>query len=80
VRPKCSEVAAGAHEFRHQRPKLDVGEHLPAQPESRIEQVAMMESILISRATGGSPDGHAYEYLRREVLADVELRALVPES
>ena len=48
-------------------------------PESRIEQVAMMEGILISRATGGSPDGHAYEYLRLEVLADVELRGLVPE-
>ncbi len=39
----------------------------------------MMEGILISRATGGSPDGHAYEYLRLELLADVELRALLPE-
>jgi hypothetical protein len=48
-------------------------------PETRIEQVAMMEGILISRATGGSPDGHAYEYLRRETLADAELRPLLPD-
>ncbi|KQT83702.1 abortive phage resistance protein [Methylobacterium sp. Leaf465] len=48
-------------------------------PETRIEQVAMMEGILTSRATGGSPDGHAYEYLRREVLADGELKPMLPE-
>lgn len=37
-------------------------------PSSTIEQVAMMEGILIAAATGGSPDNHIYEYLRREFI------------
>lgn len=47
-------------------------------PESRIEQVAMMEGILIASATGGSSDGHIYEHLRREFLHDDVIKALLP--
>lgn len=47
-------------------------------PESRIEQVAMMESILIAQATGGSSDAAAYAYLRWEFLADEEIKAQLP--
>ncbi|MDP4021085.1 abortive infection family protein [Methylobacterium sp. NEAU 140] len=47
-------------------------------PETRIEQIAMMEGILIERATGPSGDGHAYEILRRELLQDDEVKALLP--
>ncbi|GEL44420.1 MULTISPECIES: abortive infection family protein [Methylobacteriaceae] len=48
-------------------------------PESRLEQVAMMEGILIEHATGRSSDGHIYEHLRREFIADAEVRALLPD-
>lgn len=47
-------------------------------PKDRIEQVSMMESILISRATGGTPDGYAYEVLRRLLMDDAEIKALLP--
>lgn len=47
-------------------------------PESTLEQVGMMEAILIDAATGGSSDNHVYEYLRRQFMADDELRDLLP--
>ncbi|CAO4184580.1 hypothetical protein [Methylorubrum extorquens] len=48
-------------------------------PETLIERVAMMEGILIEHATGRSSDGHVYEHLRREFIADAEVRALLPD-
>jgi hypothetical protein len=47
-------------------------------PSSLVEQVAMMEGILIASATGGSPDNHIYEYLRREFIGDPVIRDLLP--
>ena len=47
-------------------------------PETLIERVAIMEGILVAAATGGSPDGHVYEILRRELLHDDEAKALLP--
>lgn len=47
-------------------------------PTSKVEQVAMMEGILLARATGGSPDNHVYEHLRREFMADTYIRDLLP--
>jgi len=47
-------------------------------PEALIERVAMMEGILIEHATGRSSDGRVYEHLRREFIADAEVRALLP--
>lgn len=47
-------------------------------PSSAVEQVAMMEGILIAAATGGSPDNHIYEHLRREFMADPGIRDLLP--
>ena len=47
-------------------------------PTDRLEQVAMVENILVERATSPSGDGHVYEYLRREFLADDEVMALLP--
>lgn len=48
-------------------------------PNTTIEQVAMMEGILIAAATGGSPDNHIYEHLRREFMADPMIRDLLPQ-
>lgn len=48
-------------------------------PSSTIEQIAMMEGILIAAATGGSPDNHIYEHLRREFMADPVIRDLLPQ-
>ncbi|MEG8223098.1 abortive infection family protein [Sphingomonas sp. HH69] len=48
-------------------------------PTSTIEQIAMMEGILIAAATGGSPDNHIYEHLRRECMADPTIRDLLPQ-
>lgn len=48
-------------------------------PSTIIEQVSMLERILISAATGGSPDNHIYEHLRREFMADPIVRDLLPE-
>lgn len=48
-------------------------------PSSTLEQVAMMEGILIASATGGSPDNHIYEHLRREFMADPIIRDLLPQ-
>lgn len=47
-------------------------------PETRIEQVTMMEGILIAAATGGSQDGAVYEALRRELLSDEQIKPLLP--
>lgn len=47
-------------------------------PDSIIERVTMMEGILTDAATGGSPDNHVYEYLRREFMADETLKPLLP--
>lgn len=48
-------------------------------PDSRFERAAMMEGILLAHATGGSADGHLYEHLRREFVADPVLKALLPQ-
>ncbi|WP_271168260.1 abortive infection family protein [Hansschlegelia plantiphila] len=48
-------------------------------PDSIIEQVTMMEGILTASATGGSPDNHVYEHLRREFMADPVIRDLLPK-
>lgn len=48
-------------------------------PSTTVEQVAMMEGILIAAATGGSPDNHIYEHLRREFMADPVIRDLLPQ-
>lgn len=48
-------------------------------PSSTLEQVAMMEGILIASATGGSPDNHIYEHLRREFMADPIIRDVLPQ-
>ncbi|WDR07468.1 abortive infection family protein [Devosia rhodophyticola] len=47
-------------------------------PSSALEQVAMMEGILVASATGGSPDNHIYEHLRREFMNDPVIRDLLP--
>ena len=47
-------------------------------PESRSEQVTMMEGILIACATGGSGDNSIYEQLRRMLLDDPAIRNLLP--
>jgi len=47
-------------------------------PSSTLERVAMMEGILIASATGGSPDNHIYEQLRRDFMADAIVRDLLP--
>ena len=48
-------------------------------PSSTVEQIAMMEGILVAAATGGSPDNHIYEHLRREFMADPAIRDLLPQ-
>jgi hypothetical protein len=48
-------------------------------PESPLERAQMMEGILISCATGGSRDAPIYEFLRREFMADFELKELLPD-
>lgn len=47
-------------------------------PDDLAERVGMMEGILIAAATGGSPDNHIYELLRREFMADAGVRDLLP--
>lgn len=47
-------------------------------PDSKLEQVTMVESILIDAATGGSGQGPVYEHLRREFMYDDEIRPLLP--
>jgi hypothetical protein len=47
-------------------------------PDSIIERVTMMEGILTAAATGGSPDNHVYDYLRREFMSDETLKPLLP--
>jgi hypothetical protein len=48
-------------------------------PESKADRAAAMEAILVEAATGGSGDGHVYECLRREFMADAALRPLLPD-
>lgn len=48
-------------------------------PSTTIEQVAMLQEILISAATGGRPDNHIYDHLRRELMADHNIRDLLPQ-
>lgn len=50
----------------------------PDIPDTLVEQVKMMEGILIARATGGSPDGHIYEALRRDFVENRAIRDLLP--
>lgn len=38
----------------------------------------MLEGVLTARATGGTADDRAYQYLRREFIADPALRDLLP--
>lgn len=47
-------------------------------PTSLAERVSMMEGILISCATGGVSDNSVYEHLRREFMANSEIRDLLP--
>lgn len=47
-------------------------------PSSRIEQAAMLEGLLIARATGGTADDGIYQYLRREFMAEAALCDLLP--
>ncbi|SDG33840.1 abortive infection family protein [Alloyangia pacifica] len=47
-------------------------------PNSTIEQLAMMEGILITAATGGSDDNRTYEHLRRKFMAEPMIRELLP--
>ena len=47
-------------------------------PETRIDQVTMIERILTAAATGGARDTAMYEALRRELLADDQIKALLP--
>lgn len=48
-------------------------------PDAIVEQVTMMEGILNDRATGGSPDSHIYEQLRRNFIAEPEIRDRLPK-
>jgi len=47
-------------------------------PDSAFERVEMMEEILISRATGGDGDNRIYALLRRDIMADLNIRELLP--
>lgn len=47
-------------------------------PSAIVERASMMEGILIASATGGSQDNLIYEYLRREFMADISIRDLLP--
>lgn len=47
-------------------------------PDATIERVEMMESILISSATGGSGDNDIYGQLRRDFMSDPTIRELLP--
>lgn len=47
-------------------------------PDNALERADMMESILISRATGGDGDNQIYVFLRRYFMADPNIRDLVP--
>lgn len=47
-------------------------------PQSPIERVTMMESIMVAAATDGSTDNRIYEYLRRDFMLNDELKDLLP--
>jgi len=48
-------------------------------PESTIERVEMLESILIARATGSASGGEIYTELRRSFMIDSEIKNLLPK-
>ena len=48
-------------------------------PDSVLERVKRLEQILIAAATGGSDEDQLYEDLRREVMRDSTIKALMPE-
>ena len=48
-------------------------------PDSIIERIKMMESILIDAATYGSSDDAIYVYLRREFMDNHEIKGLLPD-
>ena len=52
------------------------GEELP---DSTIERVRRMESSLIAAATGEACEENVYKYLRRELMADYEIKPLLPD-
>ena len=47
-------------------------------PHATDEQLSMMEGLMISRATGGTPNDAAYRSLRQHLLADPALADLLP--
>lgn len=47
-------------------------------PESTLEKVMMMESILIECATGGSNQSGTYEQIRRDFMAEPRIRDRLP--
>ena len=47
-------------------------------PELQVERAYMLENMLMARATGGSADAQVYALLRREFMADPQLRYLLP--
>lgn len=50
----------------------------PGTPTSLIERAQMLEGIMIDAATSGSSDQKTYEALRREFMANEELRDIAP--
>lgn len=48
-------------------------------PENPLERAKMLETICIDAATYGTNDGAVYELLRRDFVADLKLRPLLPE-
>lgn len=48
-------------------------------PDALVERVKMVEGILIASATGGSPDNHIYERLRRDFVNDPAIRDMLPQ-
>ncbi|XSC43461.1 hypothetical protein ACF1BQ_036755 [Bradyrhizobium sp. RDT10] len=48
-------------------------------PTSPLERAAMLENLLVARATGDmNASNHDYEQLRRDFIDDPELKALLP--
>jgi hypothetical protein len=55
---------------------MTFGFELPTNP---LERAAMLENLLVARATGDmTASDHDYEQLRREFISDPELKALLP--
>ncbi len=47
-------------------------------PENLIERVEMIEGLLTERATGGKPNNSIYAFLRRECMANDDIKNLLP--